>query len=100
MNNIPLAKDYGSVGERCARHPYENVDLEYENFYGFLNVWFGGQGSLYTTEETFNAGMWYELPNGKTLTKRNAESLSKILEKKNAFWRTIIFEDKSHIFIM
>ena len=100
MEKSPLAKDEGIVGKRCAGHPYEECDVHYENLYGFLNVWFGGQGSSYTTEKTFNAGHWYELPEGKTVTKADVEKLKKFITKE----RTVLFDsvyygDESHIFI-
>ena len=100
MKNIPLAKDNGKVGKRCASHPYDDVDECYANLYGFLNVWFGGQGSMYTTEETFNAGHWYELPVGKTTTESEVKKLKEfVTSDRTSIFRNVYFEDETHIFI-
>ena len=98
MKNIPLAKDHGTVGKRCASHPYEYVDVEYADFYGFLNVWFGGQGSMYDTEETFNAGHWYELPVGKTTTEAEVEKINEFISDRTIIFKDVYFEDETHIF--
>ena len=100
MEKIPLAKDHGKVGERCAGHPYKECDVHYENLYGFLNIWFGGQGSSYTTEETFNAGHWYELPEGRTIDWNDVENLKQFITiERTHLFRAVYFSDESHIFI-
>lgn len=98
--NIPLAKDNATVGKRCAFHPITVVDDVYSNFYGFLNIFFGGNGTLYTTEESFNAGMWYELPTGKTTTKDEIEELNQFMKVKKSIFEMCFYEDENHIFII
>lgn len=65
------------IGKRCAEHPYFECDLDYEMMYRFFNFIFEGNCTFYTTEKTFNAGYWCELPEGKTT---RAEELNKCLD--------------------
>lgn len=110
MEKVPLAKDNGTVGKRTVWHPYKSCDIHYENLYGFLNVWFDGQGSMYETEETYNAGMWYELPKTtnrfelceeRTTTKEEVDELKKFITiKKTKIFQDVLFVDETHIFII
>ena len=100
FTNIPLAKDVATVGERCASHPYEEVDVCYANLYGFLNVWFSGQGTMFDTEADYNAGHWYELPAGRTTDEAEVGKLAEfITNERTVLFRSVYYADESHIFI-
>lgn len=96
---LPQASE---IGKRCVGHPYFECNLDYEMMYRFFNFVFEGNCTFYTTERTFNAGYWCELPEEKTT---NAEDMKKALYLlKNIFRKplhdTFFLVDERHIFIL